>query len=164
MAVDITWIGYFMPLLAFLIVFVILFALLNKTKLLGEHLLVQLFVSFLVATIFVSAGGVRDYVLTITPWFAVLVISLFFLLFIIGFVGKPSEFMEKGIGIAAVLILVIIFLISGFFVFSEIVSPYLPGGGRVEAIYSSRAIGALLLLGISAIVSFVLVRQVKKKD
>ena len=169
MAVEVAGISYFAPLLAFLIVFIIVFALLNKTKILGEEKFIQLFVSFLIATIFVSAAGVRDYVLTITPWFAVLAISLFFVLFIMGFVGKQADFMQKGVGITAIIVLVIIFLVSGFIVFSGAILPYLTGGGDNplinyfigQGVYSSRGFGALLLLVISAVVSWVLVRQSK---
>ena len=171
MASDISGISYFAPLLAFLIVFIIMFALLNKTKLLGENAWVQLFVSFLVSTIFVSAAGVREYVLTITPWFAVLIVSLFFVLFIIGFVGKDAAFMHKGIGIISVLLLVVVFLVSGFVVFSAVLTPYLPGSSGTGAnpdffrltrdIYGTRVFGAMLLLGISALVSWVLVKSSK---
>ena len=166
MAIDVSWISYFAPILAFLIVFVILFALLNRTKLIGENTWLQLFISFLIASIFVSAAGVRDYVLTITPWFALLIVSLFFVLFIIGFVGKPSEFMQKGIGIAFVLVLIVIFLVSGFIVFSDVIGPYLPGNPGGDLIYTSRVFGALLLLVICAVVSWVLVAGAKgkKKD
>ncbi len=163
MAVDISGISYFAPLLAFLVVFVIVFALMNKTKLLGENVFIQLFVSFLISTIFISGAGVRDYVLTITPWFAVLVISLFFVLFVIGFVGKPAEFMQKGTGITFVILLIVIFLFSGFVVFSEFLLPFLPGGPR-SWIYSTRVVGALLLIVISFIVSWVLVRHSGKKE
>ena len=163
MALDISWISYFAPLWAFLIVFVILFALLYRTKLLGENAWLQLFISFLISTIFVSAAGVRDYVLTITPWFALLIVSLFFVLFIIGFVGKPSEFMQKGVGIAFVLVLIVIFLVSGFIVFSDVLGPYLPGNPAGDLIYTSRVFGALLLLVICAIVSWVLVASNKKE-
>ncbi|MEK6843957.1 MAG: hypothetical protein AABX83_00875 [Nanoarchaeota archaeon] len=166
MAIDISWISYFAPILAFLVVFVILFALLNRTKLIGENAWVQLFVSFLVATIFVSGAGVRDYVLTITPWFAMLVVSLFFVLFIIGFVGKPAEFMQKGIGASFIFVLIVIFLVSGFIVFSDVLGPYLPGNPAGDIIYTSRVFGALLLLVICAVVSWVLVASGKeeKKD
>ena len=163
MAIDISWISYFAPILAFLIVFVILFALLNRTKLIGENAWVQLFISFLTATIFVSGAGVRDYVLTITPWFALLIVSLFFVLFIVGFVGKPAEFMQKGIGVASVLVLIVIFLISGFIVFSDVLGSYLPGGPAGDLIYTSRVFGALLLLVICAVVSWVLVASAKEK-
>ncbi len=166
--VDITGISYFGPILAFLIVLAILFALLNKTKLLGESLFVQIFVSFVVATIFVSAAGVRDYVLAITPWFGVLIVSLFFILFIIGFVGKPVESMTKGVGIGAVIVLIIVFLVSGFIVFSDFIGAYLPGSTGAGAdpnlfklsreVYNTRAFGALLLLIIGVGVSWVLVK------
>ena len=163
MAIDISWISYFAPILAFLVVFVILFALLNRTKLIGENAWVQLFVSFLVATIFVSGAGVRDYVLTITPWFAMLIVSLFFVLFIIGFVGKPAEFMQKGIGVSFVAVLTVILLVSGFIVFSDVLGPYLPGSPAGDLIYTSRVFGALLLLVICAVVSWVLVASAKDK-
>jgi hypothetical protein len=171
MAVDLAGISYFGPLLAFLVVLAVVFAVLNRTKVLGEHVWGQMFVSFVLATIFVSAAGVRDYVLTITPWFAALIVSLFFLLLLVGFVGDKAEFMHKGIGIISVLVLVIIFLVSGFIVFSESIAPYLPGASGEGAdpqlfdfsrnIYETRIFGALLLLVIGGIVSWVLVRSVK---
>jgi len=166
--VDISGISYFAPILAFLIVLAVLFALLNKTKLLGDSLFMQLVVSFIIATIFVSAAGVRNYVLVITPWFGALVVSLFFILFIIGFVGKPVEGMTKGIGIVFVIALAIIFLISGFIVFSDLIAPYLPGSSGTGAdpnlfrltrdIYNTRVFGALLLLAVGIGVSFILVK------
>lgn len=164
MAIDISGISYFAPVAAFLVVFLIVFAMLNKTKLIGENAWVQLFLSLLIATIFISGAGVRDYVLTITPWFAVFVVSLFFILFIIGFVGKPVEFLTKGIGVMFVIALIIVFLISGFVIFSEYLIPFLPGGRVGQDIYGTRVFGALVLLLISAAVSWVLVRKEKKKD
>jgi len=167
-AVDVSGISYFAPILAFLIVFVIIFAVLNKTKIFGEvNNWVLLFVSFLVATVFVSAAGVRDYVLTITPWFAALIVSLFFLLFILAFVGKPLDDWNKGIGILFIIVLIIVFLISGFVVFSDFLMPYLSGEGSEgslgwlfnQSIYNSRVFGALLLIAISAVVSWVLMRK-----
>ena len=170
MVADVSGISYFAPILAFLIVFVIVFALLNKTKLLGVNGWVQLFVSFLIATIFVSAAGVRDYVLKITPWFGALIISLFFLLLLMWFIGLgDNKFVKGGIGIAVVVLLLIIFLVSGFVVFSESIVPYLPGSSGEGAdpnlllatgwIFSSRVSGAVLLLIIAAIVSWVLVKS-----
>ncbi len=176
MAVDISALGYFAPILAFLIVMIVLFALLNKTELLGKHLFVQIFTSIVVATIFVSAAGVREYVLTITPWFGALIVSLFFILLFTGFVGKPIEGMNKGVGVAFVIVLMLIFLVSGFVIFSEVIGPYLPGGDSANAnpelfrvsreIYTTRAFGAVLLLAVGGVVSYVLYRSAggEKKD
>jgi hypothetical protein len=173
MAVDLAGFSYFAPILAFLIVFIIMFALLHKTKLLGEVVWFNLFISLFVAAIFVSAAGVRDYVLTITPWFGALVVSLFFILFIVGFAGKDVEFLHKGIGIFFVIVLILVFLVSGFIVFSDVLLPYLPGSSGAGAdpgvfsltreIYGTRVFGAILLVAISAVVSWVLVRSAVSK-
>ena len=45
MVVDISFLTYFAPILAFLIVFVVMFAILAKTGLLGDNQFVQIFVS-----------------------------------------------------------------------------------------------------------------------
>ena len=162
MAADVTGIEYFAPILAFLVVSVIVFVVLNKTKLLGESAWGQAIVALLIATVFVSAAGVRDYVLTITPWFGALVVSLFFILFFIGFVGKPVEGMTKGMGIVFIIALIIVFLVSGFVVFSEVIRPYL--SDLSSEIFEGRVFGALLLLVVGIGVLWILVRSVGKKE
>src|SRR3989338_3911493 len=149
MAADISGLSYFAPILAFLIVAVVIFAVLNKTKLLGESAWGNAIVALIIATVFISAAGVRDYVLIITPWFAALLVSLFFILFFIGFIGKPVEGMTKGMGILFVVLLLVVFLVSGFVVFSDVIQPFLPGGikaGSFKEIYNSRVFGGVLLL------------------
>jgi len=172
MVADISGISYFLPIITFLIVFVVIFALLAKTKILGESLFVQLFVSFLLSTVFISASAPRDYVQAIIPWFAVVLISLFVLMMIIGFVGgKSSEGMNKTVGMISVVLLAIVLAVSAYFAFSGYISPYLPGstasGANPEVlqftswIYSSRVAGAVLLILAAAVVSWVLVKTAK---
>ncbi len=169
---DLSGLTYFLPIISFLIVFIISFAVLNKTKII-EHKWVQIFLSFLFSTLFISAAGAKDYVLNVIPWFAILLICLFLLLMLIGFVGKDLASWNKGIGITFVVILLAVFVISGVFVFSDVLSPYLPGssgyGGNpnvlrfTDWLYSPRILGALFLLGISAVVTWVLVSADGKK-
>lgn len=169
MVANLTGLGYFAPILAFLIVFIIVFAILNKTKLLHENAYLQVFFSLLIATIFVSAAGLRDFVMTITPWFAALVVALFFILLIVAFVGKPIEGLTKGIGVVFIILLSIIFLLSAFVIFSEVILSYIFGVGDAELLnflasesfYNSRIFGAILLVVVSAGVSWVLVRKGK---
>ena len=80
MPTDLTAITYFAPIAAFLIVFVVSFAVLTKTKIFEGSPWINLFISLFISVIFISAGGAITYVKTIVPWFAVLLISLFFLL------------------------------------------------------------------------------------
>src|SRR3989344_383893 len=119
MAVDLSGITLIAPIIAYLLVFLVSAAILFKTEVLGENRWVQIFVSLLIASLFVAFAGTREYVLTIVPWFAVLVISLFFVLFLVGFLGGGADFMKKGIGVVVIVIIGLIFLVSGFVVFSD---------------------------------------------
>src|SRR3989338_1531187 len=163
MPVDVSGFSYFLPLMAFFIVFIILYALLVKTKILGDNSFTHLFVSFILAIVFVTAIGVKQYVLTVIPWFAVLIVCLFLIFMIIGFVGKPIEGMNKTVGVVFVVLLVIVFLVSAIQVFGNTLGPYLPGGGTSFAdwVYSGQVVGALILLVIAGIVSWVLVKSAK---
>lgn len=169
MPADLSSFTYFVPIAAFLIVFLVVFSVLFKIKHLGDNKWFLLFISFLIASVFIATAGAVRYIGTIVPWFAVLIVSLAFILAITGFVGKPSEFMNKGIGIAFVIAAALVFLLSGFFIFSHLITGYLPGPffGRntdpavipfLSWLYSPRVAGAVLLIIISAVVSWVLVK------
>ena len=165
---DLSGISYFLPILSFFVVFVIIYAVLSASKIIGDKW-VKLFVSFLVSTIFVSAVGARDYVLNIIPWFAVLIVSLFLMMMVTGFIGKMDKF-NHGLGIAFVVLLILAFLVSAIFVFSDYFAPYIPrptygAGGNpsvlnfTEWFYSGRVMGGILLLILSGLVSWILVKS-----
>lgn len=166
---DVSFIIYFAPILAFLIVLVIVFAVLNKTEVLGKNLFIQWLLAFVVAAVFVAFAGTRDYVLTIVPWFGVLIVCAVILLIMMNFTESPS-FLKTGIGVLVVIAALLIFLVSAFFLFSHQMAQYLPGasGGNGDLkdvlnwLYSSRVLGAVLLIIIGGIVSWILVRSVKK--
>lgn len=163
MAADISFINYFAPIFVFLLVFIVLYALLVKTKVLGEAKWVSIFISFIVASLFVSMAGAKDYIYSIAPWFALLLVSMFFLFVVLAFAGKAD--INKGVGVAVAIILGIVFLVALFSVFSYLMTS-LPGsiGGSADHspflnwLYSSRVSGAVLLIIISAIVAWVLVK------
>lgn len=166
MVADVSALNYFAPIAAFLLVFVVVFAVLYKLKLVGESKWVQLFISLLIASIFVSAAGTKDYVLTVIPWIAVLIVSLFFILLLTGFIGEGAK-MGKGLGIAILIILALIFLVSAFVVFNDVllfpgsqISEDTPIGSLVffDWLYSERVLGAIILIIASAIVTWVLVK------
>lgn len=156
MAVDVSPIAYFAPILAYLLVAVVISAVLVKTKLISESPWVNVFVALFIATLFVSAGGVRTFVEVLTPWFALLMISMFMLLLLMGFVGEPLKGMIKGTGIVFIVLFAVVFLVSGFVVYSDLLVGF-------EWLYSSRVIGGILLLLASGLVSWIVVRSGVKK-
>ena len=160
--VDVSFVTYFAPILAFFVVFLVVFAVLHKSEVLGKSKWVSLFASFVIASLFISAASARRYVETLAPWFGALLVSLFFLLVIIGlFGGKIGDF--KGLRIFFVIAALAIFLISGIVVFSDSLGEYLPGASYVGTpltnwLYSPAVVGAVLLLALTAVVSWVLVK------
>ncbi|MGV8142447.1 MAG: hypothetical protein ACP5NS_02310 [Candidatus Pacearchaeota archaeon] len=172
MAADVSAFVYFLPIFAFLVVFSIIFAVLNKYKIIGESKFFQLFFSFVIATIFVTASSARQVVIDVIPWFAVLVVAMLLLLFLVQFVGK-ADIVGKGVGWVFVILLIIIFLISGVKVFSSTIAPYLPGSSSstnnadpnllnfFDWLYSPQVSGFFLIILAAALTSWFLARKVK---
>ena len=168
MPADVYVLGYLAPIIAFFLVVFIVAAVLLKTQILGESKVVSALVALFIGSIFVAAAGTRDYVLTVVPWFGVLVISVFFLVFLLGFIGGEHVGLKTTLGVVFVLVAVIIFLVSGFVVFSDTLYNYLPGpgfgGGEVKAtsalswLYSARVVGGAILFVFSALATWILVK------
>jgi len=166
MAVDFSWLGYYMPIFGFFFVFVVMYAILIKTKILGDNAFTNAFVSFIFAIIFVTFSPGVDFVGTVLPWVSILIIALFFILLIVGFSQKSiDEFMKPGLAWVFIVILALIFLISAIVVFNPVIGPYLPGQPEAEAskffgfIYGEKFLGALLLLVVAALASWVIARK-----
>lgn len=155
MAIDISGLEFFMPIFGFLFVFVIVYALLAKTKLLGDNKFINLLISFIVAIIFSIVSPVQKYVQTVTPWFVVLVIALFFILIIIGLSQqKLGEIMKPWFVWVFIVALILVFLISATKVFSPVwwdVRDFITNEGRI--------VGGILLLIIAVAAAWVITRK-----
>jgi hypothetical protein len=166
MAVDLSGVSYLLPLWTFLLVFIVTFAVLVKTKLVGEHKFWLIFVSFVVASVFITAAGAREYVQSVVPWGVVFLITTFFILMMTGFIGDPVKGLKGGIGIVLVIGLLVVFLFSALNIFSDSFFPYLPGGSGgntyiqsfLDWLYSPPVGGMLILLVVCGLVSWVLVK------
>lgn len=169
MTVNLSAIEYLLPLLSFLVVFLISIFLIKKSKLI-ESLWIEVFISFIIAAVFVSADAPRNFVLAIIPLFAVVLIGLFLIMALSGFITK--DFPSKAVGTTFIVVLALIFLVTAFFVFSAYVGPYLPGNVNLidnpgnpallnlfSWLYSPQVFGAILLIGISAVVAWVVIKE-----
>jgi len=166
--VDITGLNFFMPVISFLLVVLVVYAILLKIKILGEHKFFNLFVSFLMGVIFISFSSLELYLESVTPWFVTLFILVFFILLIAGFAGGGTDWiMNKWFGLAVVIILVIIFLVAGIRIFNPIFHPDLgiasgSGTSIIEQIkdflWTGKVIGSLSLLIIAGLVAWFVTR------
>lgn len=132
MTVDVSWLGEGMPIFAFVLVFVLAYAVLAKTKILGESKAINTVISLIFAIIFISFSSVRSYLVNVTLWFTVILTILFFFLLIIVFIIKePASFM-KPLAIVFIILLSLIAIIAIFYTFPT-TQAYLPGAGEEGA-------------------------------
>ena len=137
-----------------MIVFLLTFAVFQKAKIF-DHKGWQIFTSFLIATLFISAVDPTKYVSAIVPWFAVFIVAFVLIMVLVGFIGADKiPGISKGIGIFFVFALLAMFLISGVFVFSS----YKGFSFIWDWVSSPRIYGALALLIISGLISWFLAR------
>jgi len=165
MVLDISGIFFFMPVFSFLFVFLICYAILIKTKLLGDMAFVNTLVSFIIAIVFMSFSSVELYIRTIIPWFAVLFVIVFLILLIAGLSTKNLDgIMTNKFAWIIIAILVAMFLIAAIKVFNPVLHPDLivtSGDGtqagiieQLRGVLGSGVAGGVILIVITAIISW----------
>ena len=151
-------IEWFLPIFAFLLIFLIVFALLTKTNILGNNKTVALFISFILAGFFVVEASLVEFVRFTSAWFGALVVIIFFLLAIIAFLpwSEPFKFLTKGNWFAFVVfgVVVAMFIISSAYVFH-----WAFNWGMVYGWFDTSWFGMILLLLVAIAVSFIITKK-----
>lgn len=166
---ELAGVEFLAPILVFFIVAIVVGALLRKTKLFGDNVWIDVFLALSVAILFVIVTEAREVVLDVTPWFAVMLVALFFILMIVGFIGKTEAIAGKGLGWFFVILLGIVFLTAIISSFYSSILPYLPGpsfgfGGNPEKLfffgwlYSPQVSGTFWLIVSAVVVGWILVK------
>ncbi len=170
---NITGLYFFMPIFSFLFVFIVVYAILLKTKLLGEGKFLSAVISFIIAIIFMSFStatfSTEQYVRTIIPWFAVLIVCVFLVLVIAGLSAKDlGVIMKPWFAWVIIAILIMIFVLAAIRVFNPVFSAqYGVDSGNpddaqfvslLRGIFNSQIGGGILLLIIAIIVAWVVTK------
>jgi hypothetical protein len=154
MVVSLASVGYFMPIVSFLLVFIVIFALLAKTKVLGEQAIVHLFISFLLSIMFIVNVSLVDFVNFSSAWFAVFFVMTFLVLVLIAFThGKLDVIMKPWVAWVLLAFVIIFFIVSSAYTFNWAVN-----WSAISDWFYSDWFGMVLLLVIAAVVSWVLAK------
>ncbi len=156
---DLSGASTFIPVFGFLLVFTVVYALLSKTQILGENKFVHILTSFAIAIIFLVSASAIDYVSVITPWFAAFIISLLFIVLIVGLLKGNIEDFFKGKGFAwfTIIILIVIFVFSAIYVFADIINKYM--SGPKAFLLQPSVLGVIILVAITMLISWLLTRK-----
>jgi len=152
--------AYILPILAFLFVFLITYALLAKTKILGANNFVHLMLSFVVAIIFVLSPSATQFTVATIPWLVVLLAVLLFILLVLFFVQGKIENIIKNPTVTIILVgvILLVFVAAAINVFGPFFASYTEQG-LFGFLFSPAIIAGIALLAIAAIISWVLTRE-----
>ena len=158
------------PIFAFLFVVVVMFAILKKTELLGDEDWTNVFVSLFIGVLFVSIASTRKILISIIPWFAIILTCIFFIMILTSLMGNTKDIVSKRLGWFFVIVLLVIVFFIAINTLSGPIMYYLPGplfgfGGDPEVLfflswfYKSELFSTLLLVLSAGVVCWVLVRK-----
>ncbi|MDO8517475.1 MAG: hypothetical protein Q7S33_05115 [Nanoarchaeota archaeon] len=154
-AATISLLNYFMPVFSFLFVFVLVYALLAKTKILGENNFVHLLISFLLASFFIVNASLVKFVNFSSAWFVVFIICIFMIMLLIAFThGKVDVIMKPGVAWFLLIGLIVFFIVSASYTFNLALN-----WANLTEWAQTDWFGMLLLVGIALVVSFVLTKK-----
>ena len=88
---DIGILNHFIPIFVFILIFVVMYAILLKTHLLGENKGLISLASFVIALLFIITQTATEFIQLVTPWFVVLIIVTMCFLLIFMFLGVKPE-------------------------------------------------------------------------
>jgi hypothetical protein len=145
-------------ILPFLLVFVLIFAILQKSKVLGEgKSQIDALISLAIALILIGMPVPREIILNLVPWLAVALVVLFVVLVIYGFGGEyddakktlklPSWFNKTVMVLAIIFVVVLVLTITS-------------GWETIKGWMSNSSIfGNVFLVAIIAIVLWIALRK-----
>jgi len=90
--------NYFSPIIVFLFVLIILWALLEKTNFFPGNKFANMLIAFCLSFLFILIPELREIITLSTPWFVIMFIFLFMLILIFLFMGVKPEVIGKLFG------------------------------------------------------------------
>ncbi len=152
---------FFLPVFSFLFIFVVMYAVLDKFKLMGENKSVKFIAALSIAMLFLFSQGTLKFINFVTPWFVVLVIVALFVLSLFMFMGVKEKDISEAVSNPTVywtvLIIIIILLLAAI---GSIFGDFFSAGGSpvtdptkasvTQILVHPRVLGALFLLLIAA--------------
>ena len=91
---DIGFMEFLLPVISFLLIYAVIFGILQKSKVFGESVNVNILVAFAVSVLFAITPGAMDVVAIIAPWFVVMLMVIFSLLLLFLFMGIKLDVIE----------------------------------------------------------------------
>jgi len=158
MVASLIALDYFMPIFSFLLVFVLVYALLAKTKVLGENKFVHLLLSFVLGIFFIVNASLVDFVQFSSAWFVVFFVIVFMIFVLISFThGNLDDLMKPWVAWVMIGLIIGFLILASAYTFNWAVN-----WEMVEDWFYTDWFGFVLLLIIAGIAAWIVSRKVKE--
>ncbi len=155
---DVSMLEFLSPVFSFLFIFAVVYAVLDKFKLMGDNRSVKVVAAFSIALLFLFSAPARNFISLTTPWFAILLVGALMLLSIFMFIGLSESDLAKAakdvkVYWSIIIIGLLVFTIALVQVFETGSSDLKPGPRTFEginALVHPRVLGAIFLLIVAA--------------
>lgn len=150
--VAVSALGYFLPIFAFLLVFIVIFALLKKTGILGANDATMIFISFVIASFFVMEARLVEFIEVTSSWMVVLVMIIVFVMLLTTFIPDGASILKSGnnwFAWVALIGIFVLFIVSSAYVFNWAVN-----WSTLESWANTEWFGMILLIIVAWIVSW----------
>jgi hypothetical protein len=120
---------FLIPIFLFILIYAILYGVLNKVQVFGESKSLNAFIAFAISALFAITPGAMEFIAIIAPWFTVLVILAFSFLLVFMFMGVDTKqianLAKDSVVMWTVIIIGIIIVIGGL---TAVYGPIFVGG------------------------------------
>jgi len=157
--IDLSGVSYILPIATFVLVFVVIFAILKKTAVLGDNNFINAIVGLIFGIIIISFSQVRSYLELVSPWFVVLVVLMLFVLVLGGFLlaKDVSKIAHPAVAWVFIGLLALAFLIIGYYHFDINCSHTF---SHIKNWFFKREVfGSFILGAVALIVSFIITKK-----
>ncbi len=168
---DIGLMDFLLPVITFLLIYAIIFGVLQRSKFISDSSNLNAWIAFAVSVLFAMAPGAMTFVSIIAPWFMVMLMIIFSLLLLFLFMGVKMDTIENiarkeaSIRWTIIIIAIIIIIIGLTSVFGPIFgTPTTEGGGMGSEIQRSVFDPQVLTTVFILIVAGQAVRLIAAKD
>lgn len=148
---------YFTAVFSFLFIFVVFYAILEKTKILGDKSNLNALFAFIVSILLIITPGVVSLITVMIAPFAVLIFFILFVVVLFMFMGISGDdvsnvFKQPAVITVLIVIGVLIFLFSFVGIFGEFVEDGVGGLGSyiVKSLFNAKVLGAVFLLLVAS--------------
>ena len=151
--------AFILPVFSFLLIYGIIFAILQKVKIFGDNTTTNTMIAFAISVLFVITPGAMEFVATIAPWFVVMVFVAFSFILVFMFFGTKEEAIAKLSEDATIqwtviilgIIIVVAALVKVFGPFFGQPSSSPGAGGEVErTLFNTKVLATVFILMVAS--------------